>query len=120
MLHYNLTDYSDTLSFLNLLARRMGKLRKGGVPDINQAARALLQDWNRWFSFTNTAPTPAVGVIESFAKNLQRLSNWAGDSFYIVNCISLSKKYFNWTFVISNLFIMVKQVHREYQKDGKH
>ncbi|GFR76984.1 guanine nucleotide-binding protein-like 3 homolog, partial [Elysia marginata] len=56
MLHYNLTDYSDTLSFLNLLARRMGKLRKGGVPDINQAARALLHDWNSGKITYYTAP----------------------------------------------------------------
>ena len=50
MLHYNIPDFSDTAEFLNLLARRMGKLKKGGVPDLARAARRVLQDWNRFES----------------------------------------------------------------------
>ncbi|KAK6993652.1 guanine nucleotide-binding protein-like NSN1 isoform X1 [Biomphalaria glabrata] len=46
MLHYNIPDYKDVNEFLNLLATRMGKLRKGGIPDITRAARHMLQDWN--------------------------------------------------------------------------
>lgn len=47
MLHYNLPDYKDAAEFLTLLAQRMGKLKKGGVPDISRAGRTMLQDWNK-------------------------------------------------------------------------
>jgi nuclear GTP-binding protein len=48
MLHYNLTDYRNTDDFLALLAKRQGRLKKGGVPDKEKAARAVLQDWTRY------------------------------------------------------------------------
>ena len=47
MLHYNLPDYSNVDEFLLLLAQRQGRLKKGGIPDANKAARAVLQDWTR-------------------------------------------------------------------------
>lgn len=47
MLHYNLADYKDVNEFLSLLATRLGKLKKGGLPDVDKAARAVLQDWTR-------------------------------------------------------------------------
>jgi len=36
----------DALSFLALVARSQGKLRKGGVPNTDAAARTVLHDWN--------------------------------------------------------------------------
>ncbi|XP_067683013.1 guanine nucleotide-binding protein-like 3 homolog [Haliotis asinina] len=45
MLHYNLPDYNGAGEFLSLLARRRGKLKKGGVPDVEKAARSVIQDW---------------------------------------------------------------------------
>ncbi|XP_046358130.2 guanine nucleotide-binding protein-like 3 homolog [Haliotis rufescens] len=45
MLHYNLPDYNGASEFLSLLARRRGKLKKGGVPDVEKAARSVIQDW---------------------------------------------------------------------------
>ena len=38
--------HQDCAEFLALLATKMGKLQKGGVPDRNKAARILLGDWN--------------------------------------------------------------------------
>ncbi|XP_013410089.1 guanine nucleotide-binding protein-like 3 homolog, partial [Lingula anatina] len=34
MLHYNVPDYKDVQEFLSLLATKMGRLKKGGVPDV--------------------------------------------------------------------------------------
>ena len=48
MLHYNIANYSDVNEFLALLARRQGRLKKHGVPDVNRAAKMMLQDWNLW------------------------------------------------------------------------
>lgn len=33
--------------FYYLKAKRTGRLKKGGVPDITIAARGLLEDWNK-------------------------------------------------------------------------
>ncbi|KAK6175475.1 hypothetical protein SNE40_013934 [Patella caerulea] len=45
MLHYSVVDYKDVREFLALLATRLGKLNKGGIPNVNKAARIVLQDW---------------------------------------------------------------------------
>lgn len=34
------------MAFLSLVARKIGKLRKGGLPDRVQAAKVVLRDWN--------------------------------------------------------------------------
>ncbi|VDO05405.1 unnamed protein product [Rodentolepis nana] len=45
MIRYAISDYASTTDFLCKLAQRMGKLRKGGIPDVKSAARVLLNDW---------------------------------------------------------------------------
>ncbi|KAH9979529.1 P-loop containing nucleoside triphosphate hydrolase protein [Lactifluus volemus] len=43
---YNLPVFTSTLEFLTMLALSMGRLLKGGTPDILAAARQVLIDWN--------------------------------------------------------------------------
>lgn len=43
---YNLPEYGSTIEFLTMLAMTSGRLLKGGTPDVNGAARHVLQDWN--------------------------------------------------------------------------
>ncbi|XP_061148287.1 guanine nucleotide-binding protein-like 3-like protein [Syngnathus typhle] len=43
--HYGVPDFHTALEFLALLARRKGKLRKGGLPDTDKAAKSVLMDW---------------------------------------------------------------------------
>ncbi|XP_066436653.1 guanine nucleotide-binding protein-like 3-like protein [Eleutherodactylus coqui] len=45
MQHYKVTDFRDTLEFLAMLAKRQGKLKKGGMPDHEKAAKSVLTDW---------------------------------------------------------------------------
>ncbi|XP_063792113.1 guanine nucleotide-binding protein-like 3-like protein [Pseudophryne corroboree] len=45
MQHYKVTDFRDTLEFLAMLAKRQGKLKKGGTPDHEKAAKSILTDW---------------------------------------------------------------------------
>lgn len=45
MEHYGVPDFHTALEFLALLARRQGKLRKGGLPDTDKAAKSVLMDW---------------------------------------------------------------------------
>jgi nuclear GTP-binding protein len=39
-------NIDDPLSFLSLVARSTGKLKKGGIPNVEAAARTVLHDWN--------------------------------------------------------------------------
>ncbi|XP_044162110.1 guanine nucleotide-binding protein-like 3-like protein [Bufo gargarizans] len=43
--HYKVTDFRDTSEFLAMLAKRQGKLKKGGMPDHEKAAKSVLTDW---------------------------------------------------------------------------
>lgn len=43
---YDITEYKSPEEFLAKKATKMGKLIKGGVPDVRSAARSLIQDWN--------------------------------------------------------------------------
>ncbi|GAA5963721.1 hypothetical protein JCM3765_006826 [Sporobolomyces pararoseus] len=42
---YNIPAFSDVTSFLLEVARAKGRLRKGGVPDLEGTARSILRDW---------------------------------------------------------------------------
>ncbi|XP_074048681.1 guanine nucleotide-binding protein-like 3-like protein [Macrotis lagotis] len=43
--HYGIPDFHTPTEFLVLLASRLGRLKKGGTPDQEKAARAVLTDW---------------------------------------------------------------------------
>ncbi|KAF2905753.1 hypothetical protein ILUMI_00430 [Ignelater luminosus] len=43
---YDITNYDTPQEFYSLKANRMGRFKKGGVPNIEAAARSLLEDWN--------------------------------------------------------------------------
>eukprot|EP00826_Nyctotherus_ovalis_P016619 TRINITY_DN14818_c0_g1_i27.p1 TRINITY_DN14818_c0_g1~~TRINITY_DN14818_c0_g1_i27.p1 ORF type:complete len:322 (-),score=82.91 TRINITY_DN14818_c0_g1_i27:13-978(-) len=43
---YNVEDYGTTQELLANIARKRGRLLKGGVPDTGEAARLVLKDWN--------------------------------------------------------------------------
>ena len=73
---YLLPDLSslDDSAVLAQLARRLGKLRRGGVPDLESTARHLLNDWNAGkISYFTPVPTDrphlasGAEVIESFS-----------------------------------------------------
>lgn len=44
---YNINQYSTPDEFYSFKAARMGRFRKGGVPDKLAAARSLVEEWNR-------------------------------------------------------------------------
>lgn len=43
---FNLHDFLDPNDFLILLARQRGRIKKGGIPDIESAAEILTNEWN--------------------------------------------------------------------------
>lgn len=60
---YQLKGWKDHIEFLELLARRGGRLLKGGEPDVDGVAKMVLNDFMRgkipWFS-----PAPAIEGTE--------------------------------------------------------
>lgn len=46
MIYYRLPEFHNADQFLALLAKRLGKLKKKGIPNREIAARKVLQDWN--------------------------------------------------------------------------
>ena len=44
---YMVDKWRDHEHFLELIARKRGKLMKGGEPDINCIARSIIHDWQR-------------------------------------------------------------------------
>jgi len=46
MKQYGLTPFVDVRDFLLQLAKQRGRLRRGGVPDLDATARIVLMDWN--------------------------------------------------------------------------
>uniref|UniRef100_A0A671QYJ3 Guanine nucleotide-binding protein-like 3-like protein n=1 Tax=Sinocyclocheilus anshuiensis TaxID=1608454 RepID=A0A671QYJ3_9TELE len=68
--HYGILDFQTAHDFLALLARRQGKLRKGGLPDTDKAAKSVLMDWTggriSYFTHppeTHTLPTHVSAEI---------------------------------------------------------
>jgi len=59
---YDINDWDDPTDFLNLLARKRGRLLAGGEPDVDGIARIVLNDFLRgripWF-------TPPTAIPES-------------------------------------------------------
>ncbi|KAG0179442.1 Guanine nucleotide-binding protein-like 3 [Apophysomyces sp. BC1021] len=59
---YNVGYFGNAHEFLVLLALQRGKLKKGGIPDTELVARAVLQDWNGGKIPFFTVPPAAVNV----------------------------------------------------------
>lgn len=73
-LTYNVGDYQDAQTFLNMVAMSLGKLKKGGIPDAVMAARMVLQDWHngkiKYFTHPPELPTDVhlgAEVVDGFA-----------------------------------------------------
>lgn len=45
---YNIGSFENVDQFLMLIAKKYGKLKKGGRPNMNQAAKQILNDYIRW------------------------------------------------------------------------
>jgi len=68
---YCVADYSNTLEFLSMFAKRLGKLKKGGIPDILAAAKIILQDWNSGKITFYTHPPERKGSDHDSAEVMQ-------------------------------------------------
>ena len=54
ILCYKISEYKDAADFLTQIAKRCGKIKKNGIPDIKKAAQLVLNDWTGFvFLFLN-------------------------------------------------------------------
>ena len=82
---YNIPRFSDgdCMGFLALVARSTGKLKKGGIPNTDMAARSVLHDWNdgkiKYYcippALATAAPQPSsegsqTKIVQSFSEEL--------------------------------------------------
>jgi nuclear GTP-binding protein len=71
---YGIPMFRSATDFLVLIAQRRGKLRPGGVPDLEAAARQVLNDWNDGSIKYHTEPPAVEGdgdsaaLVSSFAE----------------------------------------------------
>jgi nuclear GTP-binding protein len=78
---YGIAKFSveDPLSFLALVARSTGKLKKGGIPNVEATAKTILHDWNNGkIKYYCNPPEPekasktrsSAKVVPGFSKQL--------------------------------------------------
>lgn len=68
MLLYSIPRFSTTNEFLTRIAHRQGKLKKGGIPNLEAAAMVVLQDWNQGKIPFYTTPPSSLFVSNSFSE----------------------------------------------------
>ena len=72
---YGLASFKGVEEFLTLVALKRGHLRKGGAPDQEAAARAVLQDWNDGAIKYHTQPpkdAAEVTLVSTLADEFDR------------------------------------------------
>ncbi len=47
IIRYKIAPFDDATQFLTLVAKKCGKIKKDGIPDLNKAAQLILNDWTR-------------------------------------------------------------------------
>ncbi|CAJ0871658.1 8098_t:CDS:2 [Entrophospora sp. SA101] len=83
MARYNVPIFKDTDEFLIFVARQTGRLKRGGIPDLESAAKLVLQDWNSGKIPYFTTPPPSIK--SDTILDTQIVSTWIID------------KYINWS-----------------------
>jgi len=81
----------DVMTFLALVARRSGRVMKGGIPDKARAARIVIRDWNAGKIKYFTAP-PDVTVAENGAKGEVQVVNSFGEAFDVAKMAEFDRE----------------------------
>ncbi|KAL8281448.1 hypothetical protein RQP46_006132 [Phenoliferia psychrophenolica] len=75
MMLYNIPAFDGVTEFLVEVARGKGRLKKGGVPDINGTARSILRDWvSGRIPYYTTAPAPTAASSLPTTSTIANLS----------------------------------------------
>lgn len=79
---YGIPNFGNTEEFISLVAQRFGKLRKGGIPDLDGAAKKVLDDWIKGVISHFTIPPENIAerfdsliIVKEFSKEFCLDSN---------------------------------------------
>ncbi|KAI9204201.1 P-loop containing nucleoside triphosphate hydrolase protein [Polychytrium aggregatum] len=78
MLMYQIPSFQSTQEFLLFVAKQRGKLKRGGIPNIDGAARSILQDWNSGRIPFYTVP-PATGPAVDTHVSSAVVQSWSAE-----------------------------------------
>lgn len=81
LMHYTIADYSNPTQFLFNVCQSRGKYKKGGVVDLEGAARLVIEDWNNG-RMNHYLPPPGFdpSVMTDFGKEMGDDLNVLDDS----------------------------------------
>ncbi|KAI8870872.1 P-loop containing nucleoside triphosphate hydrolase protein [Ramicandelaber brevisporus] len=75
---YSVPAFLNTTSFLAELARKRGRLIRGGVPNIYEAARVILNDWNTGrISYYTLPPSAGSTKLEAKVEQTTFVNTWS-------------------------------------------
>jgi nuclear GTP-binding protein len=66
---YAIADFKDSREFLGHIATKRGKMKRGGVPNFEEAARTIIQDWNSGIVPFYTVPPPLPAASSAMASS---------------------------------------------------
>ncbi|RLU19755.1 hypothetical protein DMN91_008312 [Ooceraea biroi] len=93
---YDMQEFSTPDEFFAMKATRMGKFRKGGVPDTLAAARSILEDWNsgkiRYYTVPPEQPACHISseIVNEMAKEFDLESFAAEERMMLDNFVTES------------------------------
>jgi nuclear GTP-binding protein len=82
---YKIPAFNNVNDFLSYVAHRRGKLSRGGIADLDSAAKVVLQDWNEGrIPFYTTPPAPKIiksEIVTEWGKafNIEEISKMEND-----------------------------------------
>uniref|UniRef100_A0A0N5C7Q8 Guanine nucleotide-binding protein-like 3 homolog n=1 Tax=Strongyloides papillosus TaxID=174720 RepID=A0A0N5C7Q8_STREA len=65
MIHYKIPEFSTPIQFLDLIARRIGRIGKGGITDKKAAAKFVLHEWHDGKLPYHTIPPESASNIKT-------------------------------------------------------
>lgn len=115
---YSIPPFTTTTEFLIHIARLRGRMRKGGIPDLENAARSILQDWNAGRIPYYTLP-PKNQSTDVAASVVERLS----DEFEMADVVQVEGKQMETVSkskseMSSRMFVMSSSEVLDIEMDG--
>eukprot|EP00210_Caulerpa_lentillifera_P002156 g2070.t1 len=69
---YQISDFTSVQEFLQMLANKTGKLKKGGIADVETVSKMVIQDWNN-----GKIPYYTTPPVQTAATDVQIVDQWA-------------------------------------------
>lgn len=101
---YEIETFGDAEDFLSQLARKRGRVLKGGEPDLEGVARIVLQDWNKGRIRYFTLPPADEGIVEGTA---ELVTEW-GEVYQMGRTMEFEEKDYR-NFQVQHVFEVVRK-----------